>query len=187
MKNMDNKLTFRFDDICVNSDMNHANDIAFFLKTKFPDCRIIYGISPLVTDMSKYPNDDNQRVFPKVFTALSDYRNFYFVQKLGIPDVPEYVEVASHGMIHVDHRLLTLECQEMSILLSCNLVNSQIFIPPFNKWNNNTDMICNKMGIELIKFEKGWLSMEHNSYNPNHTLWYLHHRAFTLEQIKSWF
>ena len=42
-------------------------------------------------------------------------------------------------------------------------------------------------GIELIKFEDGWLSMEHNKFNESHDRWYLHAREFTFDNFKKWF
>ena len=75
----------------------------------------------------------------------------------------------------------------MSILISASLVKSKIFIPPFNKWNKDTDEICKEHGIELIKFEDGWLSMEHNKFNESHDKWYLHAREFTFDNFKNWF
>ena len=95
--------------------------------------------------------------------------------------------MASHGLIHVDHRLMTKEAQELSILTSASLVKANVFIPPFNKWNKDTESICDEHGIELIKFEDGWLCMEYNSYDDNHDKWYLHAREFSIEKFKKYF
>ena len=95
--------------------------------------------------------------------------------------------MASHGLVHVDHRLLDKSSQEMSILISSSLVNANIFIPPFNKWNKLTEEVCIENGIELIKFEDGWLCMEYNSYDDSHDKWYLHAREFTFDNFKKWF
>lgn len=181
-------LTFRFDDVCVNADMELINSITDFLFYKFEDCKIIYGISPLVHDMSYEKNKkEKQRIFPKIYNAYSDHLLFYGVELAGIPKTNPKVQLAGHGLVHVDHRLLTYECQEMSILISCSLVNSNIFIPPFNKWNKDTEYICEENNIELIKFENGWLCMEYNNYIEGHELWYLHAREFTLDKIIEWF
>jgi len=88
--------------------------------------------------------------------------------------------------VHVDHRLLKKEAQELSILVSCSLSKSKIFVPPFNKWNKDTDEICEEHGIELVKFEDGWLCMEYNNFDVNHDLWYVHSREFTVESFKKW-
>jgi D-lyxose ketol-isomerase len=75
----------------------------------------------------------------------------------------------------------------MSILVSSSLAKANVFIPPFNKWNADTESICNEHGIELIKFEDGWLCMEYNKFNPFHKKWYLHAREFNLDQFIKWF
>lgn len=171
---------FRFDDVCINADMKIIQEITDFLFWRFPMCKIIYGVSPLVH------KDCGQRIFPKILNAMSDYKNFYKVESLGIPEMDPRATLAGHGLVHVDHRLLDRAAQEMSILVSCALVKSHTFIPPFNKWNKDTESICRENKIDLIKFEDGWLSMEHNSYKENHNLWYLHARDFDINAIKAW-
>lgn len=179
---------FRFDDVCINADMDLIHNMTNFLFEMFPDCQVVWGVSPLVHDMSKENSEKTkQRIFPKIMNAYSDYRQFYNVDKAGIPDIFTKATLASHGLIHVDHRLLSKEAQEMSILISSSLVKSKIFIPPFNKWNAHTDLICKEHGIELIKFEDGWLCMEYNKYNEEQDKWYLHAREFDFETFKNWF
>lgn len=173
-------MKFRFDDICINTDMDKAMQIANSIHLRFPGSEIIFAVSPLVHKCN------DERVFPKEYTAMSDYRNFYHPTRLGVPKIESWITVASHGLIHVDHRLLNHKAQEMSILTSCSLVNSKIFVPPFNKWNGYTDAICTEHGIELVKFEDGWLSMEHNEFKRDHKLWYLHHRAFNMDKLNKW-
>jgi hypothetical protein len=142
--------------------------------------KVIWAVSPIV-HKGLY-----ERVFPPILTAMSDVRNFYKADGLGIPNLRDDVKIASHGLIHADHRLLTKEVQELSIILSCSLLKTKTFVPPFNKWNKDTEDICKEHGIELIKFEKGWLSMEHNPYFMGHELWYLHHWKFDLDKVKEW-
>ncbi len=177
------KYRFRFDDVCINANLDTIADVTYYLLEHFPSCEIIYGISPLVH------SGVGERVFPKIFNAMSDYRNFYTPDRIGFPKLGELndsVVLAGHGLIHVDHRLLHPKAQEMSILVSCSLAKSKIFIPPFNKWNSATDHICEENGIELIKFENGWLSCEHNDFNPEHKLWYLHARDFNINDVIKW-
>ena len=182
------KKIFRFDDVCINANMNLIHRMTDFLFKSFPDCKVMWGISPLVHDLSQENSEKTkQRIFPKIMNAYSDYRKFYTVDKAGIPDINTKATLASHGLIHVDHRLLSREAQEMSILISSSLVKSKIFIPPFNKWNEQTDSICKENGIELIKFEDGWLCMEYNKYNEDQDKWYLHAREFDFETFEKWF
>ena len=181
-------MTFRFDDVCINADMGLINKMTDFIFNKFQDCDILWGISPLVHDMS-FENDSkqSQRIFPKILNAYSDHRKFYAVDKAGLPEIHPRAKMASHGLIHVDHRLLNKEAQEMSILVSSSLAKANIFIPPFNKWNSDTESICNDNNIELIKFEDGWLCMEYNKFNSGHKKWYLHAREFSFNQFIEWF
>ena len=171
---------FRFDDICINSQMSEVNKITGYLLDRF-DCEVIWAVSPLVSEGVQ------ERVFPKILGAYSDVRAFYFPDLCGVPEYREDVTIATHGLIHADHRLLTKEAQEMSILVSSSLVgNAKIFVPPFNKWNKDTETICKEWNIELIKFEDGWLSMEHNPYMESQDKWYLHHRDMNLDAIREW-
>lgn len=179
---------FRFDDVCINADMKLINDMTDYLFDKFIGCQVIWGVSPLVNDMSNEKSDiSKQRIFPKINNAHSDYRIFYKVDIAGIPKLHYRATMASHGLVHVDHRLLSKEAQELSILTSASLVSAKIFIPPFNKWNKDTVDICNENDIELIKFEDGWLCMEYNEYNDTQDKWYLHAREFTIDKFKNWF
>lgn len=181
------KKVFRFDDICINCDIDLANSIADTILEKFPEAVILYGVSPLVNDMGDYDGKDSQRIYPKIFNAYSDFRLFYRLDKCGLPEnLHRKATVASHGLIHVDHRLLERSAQEMSILVSCSLTKSKIFIPPFNKWNRDTESICKENGIDLIKFEDGWKCVEYNEFDSNHNMWYLHHREFTEQSFKKW-
>lgn len=190
MKNMEsisqNPLvkTFRFDDVSPNTDMILLGEITRYIISKFPGAKLIYCISPLCHDMA------GGRVFPQVFNALADYRKHYSVNRAGVPDLMPCVRglTAGHGLIHVNHQLLDYQAQEMSILASCSLAyDARIFLPPWNKWNEITEMICEENGIELIKFEDGWRSLEHSGFDPKHHLWYMHPYAWTLDKIKKWF
>ncbi len=179
---------FRFDDICINTDMELVENMCSFIFNNVENSEVILCISPLVHDMTHANGKHKQRIFPSILNAHSDYKLFFNVDKLGIPPINnKKVTLASHALIHVDHRLLTKEQQEMSILVSCSLAKAKIFVPPFNKWNKDTDEICRDNNIELVKFEDGWLSMEHNEYNDSHFKWYLHSREFDFETFKKWF
>jgi len=175
--------TFRFDDVSINSDMHLLSWQHAIIRKHYPDAEIIMGVSPCVH------NDVGERVFPSILNAFSDYRRFYMPDRVGIPDnIPKdkNTVMAGHGLIHVDHRLLHHSAQELSILLSCSLIDAYTFIPPFNKWNKDTESICKENGITLVKFEDGWLSMEHNKNIAIHNLWYVHSRALTGEQFDEW-
>lgn len=174
------KYTFRFDDVCVNADLDHIDAITELLYCKFSGARILHCVSPMVH------NGCGERVFPSILNAHSDFRKFYEVDNCRLPPRNPLAERASHGLIHVDHRLLDFAAQEMSILTSCSLAKARVFCPPFNKWNRHTEAICAEHGIELIKFEHGWKCVEYNNFDPSQKLWYLHAREFSFEWFKKW-
>ena len=177
-------MTFRFDDVCINSDMKLHNQMTDYLFEKFSGCKIIWAISPLVRSNQK----EEQRVFPCLWNACSDKQVHYHLDSFGIPEIPISVYPATHGLVHIDHRLLGYEAQQLSIILSASLIkNVLFFVPPFNKWNSDTEKICEENKIELIKFEDGWLSMEHNKFDDHSGKWYLHARQWTMETLKNWF
>lgn len=178
---------FRFDDVSINTDLDLLFEITQYITSKFPNCKFIYCISPIC-----HTSKDG-RVFPQVFNALADYRKHYSANVLGVPDLIRFgggpfFNTAGHGLIHVNHQLLDYQAQEMSILVSCSLAyNAKTFLPPWNKWNEITEMICEENGIELIKFEDGWRSLEHTYFDPEHYLWYMHPYAWSMEKLKKWF
>lgn len=177
-------MIFRFDDVSINSPIDIESEMTEELYDRFKgNVEIIWAVSPMVCQSEKFEG----RVYPKIWNAMSDFREFYEVDDLGIPDLSGLAKIASHGLIHVDHRLLHYSAQEMSILISCSLLNSNIFVPPFNKWNKDTESICNENGIKLIKWEEGWLSMEHNDFNKKQNKWYLHGRFWHLKKMREWF
>lgn len=180
--------TFRFDDICLNTDLEAAGRMSGFLKERFPDAPLLWCVSPLVHDMScEQDSVKRQRVFPAILNAHSDHRLMYRIDLAGLPKTPPNVEICSHGLVHIDHRLMGREAQELSIVASCSLLKCKVFVPPFNKWNADTESVCQEHGIRLVKFEDGWLSMEHNAWQPQHALWYCHPRAFTVGTFQEWF
>lgn len=187
--NIKKLLTFRCDDVSINTDIPKLTEMVSILKEKFLYCRIICGISPLVHDMSQNDLLGKERIFPKILNAYSDHRLYYKVDKAGIPNIEHLdVELAGHGLIHVDHRLLTKEVQEMSIMVSSHLVKANIFIPPFNKWNADTESICKEHKIELIKFEDGWKHLGYQKVTSSQDSavenYYFHTHDFTIEDFK---
>lgn len=173
--------TFRFDDVCINSDLEHIYKITDLILEKYPDSRIIYAVS-LITD-----SNVGQRVFDKIKNAHSDHSIYYMANQIGFPKLNiSNITIASHGLFHVDHRLISFDAQEMSILGSCTLLGADTFVPPFNKWNSDTEKVCNKHNINLVKFEEGWKCMEYQNYNGYSHLWYLHAHEMTIKQVEEW-
>lgn len=172
-------MILRFDDVCINTDMTNANALADMWRNRMGG-EIWYCVSPLVE------RSNDQRIYPKIYRAMSDYRIYYNVDACGVPFVPHWVTVCSHGLVHVDHRLLDYSAKEMSIITSCNLLRSRIFVPPFNKWDADMVDICADNGIRLVRFEDGWRSIEHEQYTESVRTWYLHPGNVTPSQLDEW-
>ncbi len=179
-------LVFRIDDISVNTSETRLRHQISTLLTKFPESTILLGISPLVFTMNNAAPLAQERIFPKILNAYSDHTLFYKAERLGVPDYVwdliqnPRITKASHGLLHVDHRLLDRGAQELSILTSCSLADSDSFIPPFNKWNRDTEDICRERGIKLIKFEDGWRHLGYNAIDSEMTeLYYYHTHDFS--------
>ena len=184
--------TFRVDDVSLNTDSKKLLSISDKIFKRFPDSKLLLGVSPLVNDMTNYSDKRSERIFPEIFNAHSDHRIFFNVQKCGIPEIIQKlgqmygskIELAGHGLVHVDHRLLSKDVQELSILSSCNLIGTRIYIPPFNKWNKSTEEICSEHSIKLIKFEDGWKHLKYESVTDNFGNYYFHTHDFELEEFQ---
>jgi hypothetical protein len=184
--------TFRVDDVSVNTNQEKLLEMIALLNQRYNNSRFLLGISPLVCDMKEFSDKRNERIFPSIFNAYSDHRVFYKVDKCGVPAVVSEliklygskIDLAGHGLIHVDHRLLTKEVQELSILSSCNLIGAKTYIPPFNKWNKHTEEICKEFGINLVKFEDGWRHLGFEPINDNSRNYYFHTHDFDMEKFK---
>lgn len=104
-----------------------------------------------------------------------DVDNFISVDDLYNCDIKQD-EIVSHGMIHADHSKLSKDAQEMSILVSCSMLGTKRFIPPFNRYNDTTLEILKKYDIELVNNDKElkWHSLENLQYDSSHEKWYYH-------------
>ena len=172
-------MVFRFDDISLNTDMAKANAMKDFLISEGHE--VMWAISLICF------YGCGERVFPNHIKPYSDVAEFFDGSNMGIPDHPPGIKLASHGLFHVDHRLLNYEAQKMSIIGSCNIIGTSVFVPPFNKWNKDTEKVCEEYSLDLIKYEDGWLSCEHNRRIKGPSMWYLHPQCWTLETFKTWY
>lgn len=180
---------FRFDDVSVNTDLDNLDDLLIVIRKYLQSPRIILAISPIVFGAEQLRDGNEQRVHPPVLTAMSALHPYYKGRRCGIPVLSNRpdVERAGHGIVHVDHRLLDFQSQELSIVTSCALAEAYIFVPPYNHWDANTEEICHRHGIELVKFEMGWQHVLHNKFDKGHRMWYMHPYDMTPDQLVQWF
>lgn len=159
-----------FADHDVNPNTNFDNLEACYavIKELFPDAVIISGVTIIGRNNnigSVYPN-------PPFKNNTVDW--FYNVNNfIQVADLPKTV-IASHGLIHLDHSRIHSDAQKMSILSSCSMLGTKIFIPPFNKFNEDTLQICEDNKIEILLTSHGWKSLEHNAFDVNHSKYYWH-------------
>lgn len=192
---------FRFDDISPNTNLIKLSHMTeFLIKNNLFDeiwyCISLFAHDPEIQYHKSEPQKtdlEKERVFPNIFKAFNDYKNFFLVDKFFNEfinlkkQIHKKVKLVSHGLFHIDHRLLTKEVQEVSIMVSCNFVNSFIFVPPFNKFDGNTENICDEQGIKLIKWEDDWLHLKHNKYDKSHEKYYVHTFDLNEKEFYKWF
>ena len=182
----------RIDDISVNLDPDRLEKFLALVRATHQDLTILLAVSPAVFDMPKRDTGNGaiaERVFPSILNAHSDHKVFYKIERIGIPLwLDEIVEkydcvLASHGLIHVDHRLLPIDAQEMSIVTSLSLIKSNIFVPPFNKYNKDTELVCEENKIDLIKWEDGWIHLGYQPFANDGRNYYVHLHDYPGEKL----
>ena len=113
----------------------------------------------------------------------------------------------NHGFginFNLKHNGKTHETQKFSILTSCALLGTNLFLPPHNEWDNITLKICNTYGIKIIgdkdynnkvrtmnKKEPlldnteniTWRSMDSIEFFPQHKYWLFHGWKYTPEKF----
>lgn len=182
---------FRIDDVSINTDAAKLASMVGFLRSKMPECRIMLSVSPMVFDMSACEDPlMRERVFPAMWHTHSDFRDFYRMNKIGIPPVLEAlrreeggVEIASHGMVHVDHRLLKRSAQEMSIVTSCALLNTAYFVPPFHKFDERTEAICKEHKFMIIRYDQSYTHLGYHPFDGRKTSYYFHTHDFSYQDF----
>lgn len=163
-------LVFRNDDVCANTDIDKLHSEFYEpIHKAYPMADIL----SCVTLFSK--KSDIGSVYPDVPFKDKPLEYFLSVDSfLGKYKAPDYVQVASHGTWHFDHSAVSSEAQFCSIVSSCVILDTRIFVPPFNRYNADTEKICKDNGIFLVKPSDGWKSMECEAFNKEHDKWYFH-------------
>lgn len=167
-------MIFRHDDVSPSTDIKKLKEIHDFLKCEFPSCEIWSCVNIFGRGNGK------QSVYPDL--PLKN-KSLCYLYDVNINLSDEIIfdlglrgseEIVSHGLIHADHSRLGYETQEMSILTSCRFLNTDIFVPPFNAFNQHTQAICDIHGIHLVKPSDGWKSVETSKFDKKHNLWFFH-------------
>jgi hypothetical protein len=179
----------RIDDISTRTDEHRLTGFLQKVKAKQPNFRILLAVSLGVIETNEISN--TERVFPPILNAMSDHRNYFQLSSIGIPNwLNEIVdrfdcEIGSHGLFHVDHRLLGKEAQTISIMSSLSLLKTRIFVPPFNKYNQETIEICRELDYKLVVWEDGWKHLGYQKFGYGNQKFYMHMHDFNNEKLES--
>lgn len=187
---MSDRTVFRIDDVSLNTNPERLVRIVEMLQQRAPSATVMLAVSPAVANIPPSPKAlDAERLFPSIWHTESDHRVFFNMDRIGVPEIVTRlrripgIRVAGHGLVHVDHRLLKRSAQELSIVMCCHLLQSSVFVPPFNKWNAKTEAICAEFGIQLVRYEEGWRHLAFHKFDPKHPLYYVHTHDLTDEQF----
>jgi hypothetical protein len=172
-------LIIRNDDVSMASNTWDILEMYNKIKGKYPEAKIWTA----VTVFSKGREGSLYDEIPLKDRSLGF---FYDVDsawryKRGFGD-----KIVSHGLLHVDHTQIEKTAVEMSIVTSCNFLETDTFVPPFGKVNDTVREICHHYGIKIAPLypDDEWLSIEHNKFDPTHEKWYFHSWRYTPKSFK---
>lgn len=174
---------FRNDDVNPNSDYDQLMEMYDIILEAIPDAEIWTVWCPICKNL----NSDN--MYPDKDLPIKNQAIDYFYKnadKIGLPRKDgRYFKMCSHGLIHFNHKGLPYELQEMSIVTSCFMLDTKTFIPPFSEYDKNTEDICAKFGIELVKRD-GWMPLDYHyqNFDPKYKKWYFHSWRYTPERLR---
>jgi hypothetical protein len=183
------KPTIRIDDISTRTDPERLEKFLEMFSIRFQNFEILLAVSIGTIHIEEDPT--SERVFPPIFNAMSDHRVFFNLTEIGSPSwLPAIVsrfncKVASHGLFHVDHRLLSKEAQEISIISSCSAIGTKIFVPPFNKYNPETIEVIKESKLQLVVWESGWKHLGYQKLDQAAGNYYFHMHDFNDKQLLS--
>jgi hypothetical protein len=170
----------RNDDISPSTDLERLYDIYECIGKLYPEATIISGVTLFGVWNHK------EAVYPNLPLKTKSNKYLYNVNRLLTRSTHIIGEIASHGLFHVKHSTIHKDAQEMSIVGSCNFLNTKKFIAPFNDYNEDTIDICKENGIELLTTSHKWKSMEHNEFDSSHKAWYLHSWMWNIKQLRKY-
>lgn len=177
-------IIIRNDDVNPNTDYKELMEMYDIILKAVPNAEIwtVWSvINRKLATSNLYPDGD----LPIKEKPL-DY--FYrTANQMGLPlEGGRYGKICSHGMLHICHKDMPIELQEMSIVTSCFLLRTKVFVPPFSESDKNTEIVCNKFGIELVKREE-WMPLDYKDFDPSHKKWYFHSWRYTPDKLREKF
>jgi hypothetical protein len=180
------KIIIRNDDVSPNTDYRELMRMYAIIEEYVPDAEIWSVWCPVCQNIPYANRLYRERYYP----LRGQTKEFFMMQsdRIGLPSYgTKYRKIASHGMMHIDHRELSKGAQMMSIVTSCYLLKTHLFVPPFSEYNSDTEEVCKEYGVRLVKREDGWKSLESTEFDPKHGLWFFHSWRYTPEKLKELF
>lgn len=173
---------WRNDDVNPNTDFAKTKGIYSLLREQSPEAEIWSCVNIFSS------SNNLGSLYAEVPFKNRPISWFYNVDKIASLDwVNRYREISkvvSHGLFHINHAKVSKDTQEMSILSSCRLLKTDIFVPPFNSYNFYTAEICKNNGIRLVTPSDNWRSLEFMSFDSNHENWYMHSWRWTAVELE---
>ncbi len=171
------RLVFRNDDVSININPKELSKIYGIIHNLFPDAEIWSCVTLFakrnprgsIYPLTPFKHNSTNWFYKTADSFMYDYRHPFY-------------KVASHGLYHIDHASVPRTTQEMSIIGSCSFLKTDLFIPPFNSFNQDTIDICFDNNIKMKT--EGWKSLEHNDFDSNHKFWYWHSWRFSGKQLQ---
>jgi hypothetical protein len=170
-------MIFRCDDVNPNTDFFELDLMHKVIMQMFP----LAEFWSVASILGKWNNQGS--VYPGAPFKDKPLQWFYDVDECHLyKNLPG--KTVSHGLLHADHSEMAPSAQELSIVVSCKLLDTKIFVPPFNRHNIGTSIICEKHGIELVNVKDGWKCLDREDFDPSHSKWYFHPWRFTPATLK---
>lgn len=173
-------MIFRTDDISMNTDFGALKTMHEILAGSFPSSKIWSCVNILAKENGR------GSVYPQPPFKDKPMDFFFDVNLIMAQINVGRTKLVSHGFWHFDHSKAGIELQEASIVTSCRFLRTNIFVPPFNRYNADTVEVCRRNVINLVRPEEGWRSMEHNDFDPSHHRWYWHPWKWTPEKFQKY-
>lgn len=171
-------MIFRNDDVSVNTNVSRMVDGYSVIRELFPEADIWSAVS-LFGRKNKIGS-----VYPSVPFKDKEQKWFYGVDGFVTMKHDLKHKVVSHGLLHFDHSKASYDTQELSILTSCNFLKANIFVPPFNRYNLDTELVCKENSIFLAGKDEKWINLESNKFNPSHKYWYYHSWRLDADKLR---
>lgn len=170
---------FRNDDINPSTDFNNVKKQYNVIRELVPDVEIWQGVTLFGKENKKGSVYADTPFKDKPTDWFFDIDNYYSHKSCNLSD-----KQCSHGLFHADHTRMSRDAQAMSIIGSCKILKSDTFLPPFNRYNGETKLICKENGIHMIT-KTGWKNLIFNDFDPNHKLWYWHSWEWSAKALES--